>query len=222
MAEITQAFFVGLLSAATPCLLPLYPAFIAYLTANATTIAGQRLAGLLGGVILAGVLCAMVVVALVITVLALPLGSVLQIAVPFADAAVIVLGVGLLVGRNPFERLPGARVPTLGNPFGQAFVYGLLLGPLALPCAGPFLVALLVISTDVVDAGIRLFTFVAFGLGFGAPLVALSLATTVRQQALVRAIVSWRGVVDRVGGVLLVAIGLAGLAGTLPTLLPQP
>ena len=218
MTELVEAFGLGLLSAATPCLLPLYPAFIAYLAANATALAGRRAAAFLGVVILAGVLTTMIVAGIVITLLALPLGAVLVWLVPIADALVIALGFGLLVGWNPFARLPGLRVPVHGSPFGQAFLYGVLLGPLALPCAGAFLVALLAISTDVVDAGLRVATFIAFGLGFGLPLVGLSFASAVGRQGLVRSIVAHHASIDRVAGVVLIVVGAAGLVSAWPSL----
>ncbi|MCU0479465.1 MAG: hypothetical protein MUE92_12125 [Chloroflexi bacterium] len=41
------------------------------------------------------------------------------------------------------------------NPFAQAYVDGLLLGPLALPCAGAFLVAILATSLGAADASQR-------------------------------------------------------------------
>ena len=36
------AFTLGLASAASPCLLPLYPSFLAYLSANTAALAGRR------------------------------------------------------------------------------------------------------------------------------------------------------------------------------------
>jgi cytochrome c-type biogenesis protein len=218
VVELGQAFVVGLLSAATPCLLPLYPAFIAYLAVNATTLAGRQAAALPGVVILAGVLSAMIAAGIVITIVALPLGAVLIWLVPLADALVIALGIGLLLGWNPFAKLPGLRVPATGNPFRQAYLYGLLLGPLALPCSGAFLVALLAISTDVVDASLRLATFVAFGLGFGLPLVGLSIASAAGRQALVRTIVAHQIAIDRIAGVVLIGVGAVDLASTWPSL----
>jgi len=216
--ELGEAFAAGLFSAATPCLLPLYPAFIAYLGANATMLTGRRATGLLGLVILAGVLSAMIVAGVVITVVALPFGDVLTWLVPLADGLVIALGVGLLVGWNAFARLPGLRLPAGGSPFRQAYLYGLLLGPLALPCAGAFLVALLAISTDLVDASLRLATFVAFGLGLGLPLVALSFASAAGRQALVRSIVTHTLAIDRAAGLVLIVVGAADLVSSWPSL----
>ena len=200
-------FGAGLLSAASPCLLPLYPGFIAYLGSNAGALEGRRATGLLGLVVLAGVLTMMVAIAILLVAIAVPTSRLLAYATPLVDGLLIVLGVLLVVGRNPFQRLPGMRVPIVPNPYAQAYIYGMMLGPIALPCAGPFLVSLLGISLGVADALGKVGTFVMFGLGFGLPLVLLSLLTSVRSRSVVRWIVSHHRAVEVISGVLLVAIG---------------
>jgi cytochrome c-type biogenesis protein len=211
MGELIEAFTLGLFSAATPCLLPLYPAFVAYLASNLETLRDRRRTAAIGAVVLAGVLSTLVAVGLLVTAFALPLGEVLPVAVPIADVVVIALGLGLVLGRNPFGRLPGMTVPRGGGPVRQAYVYGLVLAPLALPCAGAFLVALLAIATGPLELGLRLATFLAYGLGFGLPLVVLSFASALRGLALARAIAFHHRAVDRIAGVVLVVIGARDL-----------
>jgi cytochrome c-type biogenesis protein len=205
-------FGAGVLSAASPCLLPLYPGFIAYLGSNDNALEGRRATGLLGLIVLAGVLTTMIGVGIVLVIVAVPTSRLLAYATPVVDALLIILGVLLLAGRNPFERLPGMRVPIVANPYGRAFVYGLMLGPIALPCAGPFLVSLLGISIGVVDAAGRIGTFVAFGLGFGLPLVLLSLLTGIRSREIVHWIVAHHRGVEVVAGFLLIAVAIGDLA----------
>jgi cytochrome c-type biogenesis protein len=205
-------FGAGLLSAASPCLLPLYPGFIAYLGSNADRLAGRRATGLLGLLVLAGVLTTMTAAGIVVVAIAVPTSRLLAFATPLIDGLLIVLGLLLLAGRNPFERLPGMLVPIVSNPYGQAYVYGMMLGPIALPCAGPFLVSLLGISLGVADAVGRIGTFLVFGLGFGLPLVLLSLLTTVRSRAIVRGIVAHHREVEVIAGTLLITIGTFDLA----------
>jgi cytochrome c-type biogenesis protein len=204
-------FGAGLLSAASPCLLPLYPGFIAYLSSNARSLEGRRGTGLLGLLVLAGVLTTMTVVGGVLAIAAVPTSRLLAYATPVVDGLLIVLGLLLLAGRNPFERLPGMRVPVVADPYRQAYVYGVLLGPLALPCAGPFLVSLLGISLGIVDAAGKIATFLIFGLGFGLPLVVLSLLTGVRSQQIVRWIVAHHRAVEVIAGVLLIAVAIVDL-----------
>jgi len=210
------SFSLGLASAASPCLLPLYPSFLAYLTANTRSLDGRRGTGLLGLLILGGVLTTMLGVAILLVVAAVPIGVVLGYAIPLVDGLLIILGVLLIAGRNPFERLPGARVPIVANPYAQAYVYGVMLGPIALPCAGPFLVGLLGISLGVADAIGRIGTFLAFGLGFGLPLVLLSLLAGVRARAVVHWIVARHRAIEIGAGLLLIVVAVVDLVDKWP------
>jgi cytochrome c-type biogenesis protein len=212
------AFTLGLGSAASPCLLPLYPSFLAYLTANARALEGRRASGFLGLIILGGVLTTMLVVAAVLVVLSAPLGSLLGVLIPAIDLLLIALGLALLAGRNPFERLPGASVPIVANPYGQAYLYGLMLGPLALPCAGAFALSLIAFSIGVEELAPRILTFLAFGLGFGLPLVLLSLLAGARRQQVVRFVTRHHRTIEIVGGLILIAVGIWDLATNLDSI----
>jgi cytochrome c-type biogenesis protein len=164
---------------------------------------------------LAGVLTALVAVALVLNALAVPSTDLLRVVVPLVDGLLILLGVLLISGRNPFERLPGITVPVVRNPLGQAYLYGLLLGPVALPCAGPFVLALLAISVGIEDTTLRLGSFLVYGLGFGAPLVLLSFVAAARRQALMGVVLRHHEMIMWLAGVALVAAGLYDLAATI-------
>lgn len=208
MGELVAVFAAGVASAASPCLLPLYPGFLAYLSANAGSLAGRRASGLLGLLVLAGLMTTMVLIGALLLAVAIPIGRVASLLVPIIDGLLIVLGVLLLAGRNPFNRLPGLAVPIVRNPYGQAYVYGLMLGPIALPCAGPFLAALLALSVGLGDAVLRLGTFVVFGLGFGLPLVILSLLAGARQRSIVRTVTSHHRPIEVISGLVLIAVAL--------------
>ena len=153
----------------------------------------------------------MTVVGIGLSIVGVTTGRLLAYVTPIVDGLMIVLGVLLLAGRNPFARMPSLPVPILANPFGQAFVYGLLLGPIALPCAGPFLVSLLGISLGVTDSIGKIGTFLVFGLGFGLPLVVLSLFAAARGQAIVRWIVRRHRAIEIVAGILLIAVAILDL-----------
>ncbi len=211
MDGLWLAFTLGLASAASPCLLPLYPSFLAYLSANTAALAGRRGTGLLGLIILLGVLTTMLAVALILVVVAVPIGAVLGYIIPIVDGLLILLGVLLLSGRNPFERLPGMRVPFVANPFGRAYVYGLLLGPLALPCAGAFALSLIAFSVGLADTLQKIVVFIAYGLGFGLPLVLLSLLAGARQRQIVQYVTRHHRIIEIIGGVVLIAVGVGDL-----------
>lgn len=153
----------------------------------------------------------MLAVAAILVIVAVPIGAVLGYLVPAVDLLLITLGVLLLSGRNPFERLPGTTVPIVANPFGQAYLYGLMLGPLALPCAGAFALSLIAYSVGLAETLPRILTFVVYGLGFGLPLVALSLLAGARREQIVRLITRNHRTIEVVGGLLLVGVGIGDL-----------
>jgi len=191
--------------------LPLYPSFLAYLSANTDALAGRRGSGLLGLIILLGVLTTMLVVAVILVIVSVPIGAVLAYLIPLTDAVLITLGVLLLVGRNPFARMSSVRVPFVANPFGRAYLYGLLLGPLALPCAGAFALALVAYAVGLADAVQKVAVFLVYGLGFGLPLVILSLLAGARQQQIVRFVTTHHRAIDIAAGVLLISVGVGDL-----------
>jgi cytochrome c-type biogenesis protein len=208
VGELVAVFAAGVASAASPCLLPLYPGFLAYLSANAGSLAGRRATGLLGLLVLAGLLTTMVALGVALVVVAVPVGRVASALIPIVDGLLLALGVLLIAGHNPFNRLPGLRVPLVRNPYGQAYVYGVMLGPIALPCAGPFLAALLAVSVGLGDAVLRVGTFLVFGLGFGLPLVVLSLLAGARQRSVVRWVTAHHRPIEVVSGVVLITVAL--------------
>jgi cytochrome c-type biogenesis protein len=153
----------------------------------------------------------MLAVAIALVLVAIPMGAVLVYLIPAVDLLLIVLGVLLLAGRNPFERLPGTQVPIVADPFGQAYVYGLMLGPLALPCAGAFALSLVAYSVGLTETLPRIITFLVYGLGFGLPLVLLSLLAGARREQVVRFVTRHHRPIEIVGGILLVGVGLGDL-----------
>jgi cytochrome c-type biogenesis protein len=210
MEPLVATFVLGLGSAASPCLLPLYPGFIAYLagTSPAADRQGRGSPALLGLAVLAGLMTTMIVIGVALSMLAVPFTAVLRWTVPAATVVLVGLGLALLAGRNPFARMAGVRMPIVHNRLGQAYVYGLLVGPIALPCAGPFLIALLAISVGLADALTRIASFVVYGLGFGLPLVLLAAIGASKGQAITRAVARHHPTLLRITGGLLIATAL--------------
>jgi len=214
----------GVAATITPCVLPLYPAFLAYLTAPQVAAGGgtRRPPPAVAAVLVwLGVVVGMVALGAVIAWLSLGLGSVLRLILPAADLLLIGLGILLLMGRNPFVRLPQPSPAAFGRagPYAGSFLYGLLFAPIALPCSGPFLVGIFLASLTLGDALRQLGFFAAFGVGFGLPLLALGLIGQVRARDLARAMVRWERIIQLVLGVALIVIGAWDLWTNLPQVL---
>jgi cytochrome c-type biogenesis protein len=198
---------LGLLATTSPCVLPLYPGFLAYLSGQ-SGLEQSRSKYLLGLFVLAGVLTMMLALGGLIALLAVSVASILAYIIPLADLLILCLGLLLLFDRNPFVTLPQIRVPVLKHPFLNAYVYGLLYGPIALPCSGPLVVGIFALSFTAGEALSKLWTFLWFGLGFGIPLLILSLLSGAFQRQLVSLFARHSRTINIVGGLLLVAVAV--------------
>jgi cytochrome c-type biogenesis protein len=184
MEAILTSLSLGLLATTSPCVLPLYPGFLAYLSGNQAS--GSKTRYFLGVFVLLGVLAMMLALGGLIALLSVSIGRALSILIPFADLLIIGLGVLLLGNINPFKQLPQIQVPGLSHPLANAFMYGLLYGPIALPCSGPLVVGIFAFSLTAGEALAKLTIFLWFGLGFGLPLLALSLLSGRLQRQITR------------------------------------
>jgi cytochrome c-type biogenesis protein len=208
MEALIGSFWLGVGAAASPCLLPLYPTFLAMLAGRRGDDTRGRWA-FLGLAVVLGVVTALTIVGMVVTAVSFSLSGVLAWVVPISTVLLVILGVLLILGRNPFAVLTTVQMPVIRHPLAQAYVYGLLYGPVALPCAGPFIVALLAISIGLEETTARLGTFVAFGLGMGAPLIVISLLGATRARSLTTWLTRHHLAIGRVAGVLLIVAALA-------------
>jgi cytochrome c-type biogenesis protein len=203
------SLLLGLLTTTSPCILPLYPGFLAYL-GNQNETGRQKY--FLGLFVLAGVLTMMIALGGMIALLAVPIGSVLRYIVPLADVLILFLGILLLLDRNPLSTLPQIQLPVLRHPYANAYVYGLLYGPIALPCSGPMVVGIFALSFTAGEALRQLWTFLWFGLGLGLPLLALSFLSAALQRQLTALFARHSRSTNLVGGLLLVGVALFDLA----------
>lgn len=203
------SLFLGLLTTTSPCILPLYPGFLVYLSGQAEMGKQKYLLGLF---VLAGVLTMMLALGGLIAGLALPIGRVLIYLIPLADLLIFLLGIVLLLNRNPFKTLPQIQLPVLRHPYGNAYVYGLLYGPIALPCSGPLVVGIFVLSFTAREAFSQLWVFLWFGLGLGLPLLLLSFLSAALQRQLTVLFARHSRVVNFIGGLLLVGVAIYDLS----------
>jgi cytochrome c-type biogenesis protein len=207
---------LGLLATTSPCVLPLYPGFLAYISGGQEGLENKAGRYLLGFFVLAGVLVMMLALGGVIALLSISVGRALSVIVPIADGIIILLGILLLLNVNPFKSLPQVQVPVLSHPFVNAFIYGLLYGPIALPCSGPLVVSIFALSLTAAEALSKLNIFFWFGMGFGIPLLLLSFLSGASQRWITRQFAQRARLINLVSGLLLVAVGIYDLISNWP------
>ncbi|RPJ23241.1 MAG: hypothetical protein EHM33_21505 [Chloroflexi bacterium] len=208
METILTSLSLGLLATTSPCVLPLYPGFLAYISGGQAGLQNKTSRYFLGFFVLAGVLTMMLALGGIIALLSVSVGRALSIVIPLADLIIILFGILLLLNINPFKRLPQVQVPVLSHPFVNAFIYGLLYGPIALPCSGPLVVSVFALSLTAAEVFSKLNIFLWFGIGFGVPLLLLSFLSGAAQRWITRQFAIRARLINILSGLLLLSVGI--------------
>jgi cytochrome c-type biogenesis protein len=209
------ALLAGLVSFLSPCVLPLIPGYLSYVTGmvGADLDSGRRKGRVLAGTLL--FIAGFAAVFVTTTVLAAQVGRLLvqhdrQVQL-VAGILIIGLGVaflGLVPGlQNQWrvQRLPAAGL--LGAP-----VFGAVFALSWLPCVSPTLGAVVTLGAVSGDTGRAAVLGVAYCLGIGLPFIALGLGMR-KLGGVVRFIRRNSRWVTRIGGVMLIIVGLALVTG---------
>jgi cytochrome c-type biogenesis protein len=212
--DLALAFVAGLLSFASTCVLPLVPAYVAYMGAAATDEPAtvRRQLGVLGNAALfvAGFSTAFVALGASFGLIGADLKAYRPILLPIAGTALVLIGVALLIwGRLPglmgekrfqvAHRLP--RAPWAAYVIGLAFAIGWT------PCVGPILAAILLRagSSGTAAQGAVLLALYSAGLGLPFLLAAGLSGMLTRVLARVRGAYA---ALNAVAAIFLIAMGL--------------
>jgi len=213
VTEYLEAFALG--NAAilgNVCMLPLYPGLFVLLADRVEAGGSPRSIRWMGVLVLAGVLTAMVGVGAALYLLSRTFSDVLGVVLPVMYGLVAVLGILMILDRNPLVRMRTAEAPIVSNPSVTAYIYGLAMAPLTLPCTGPLIISAFVLGgvrgTDELADGLAYFLF--FGLGFGWPVVLLPLLAAPAQQTITRFLTRYHRAITIASGLLLLAVAFIG------------
>lgn len=221
LVAVAVAALAGLVSFLSPCVLPLVPGYLSYMTGLAGADLRDRLdrpdARTRGRVLLgtAGFIAGFTLIFTLTTVLVAGVSRTLLVHQRTIEIVVgvliIVLGaafVGWVPGLQRewrLHKLPAAGLasaPVLGAVFALSWV----------PCTGPTLTAVLGLATVTGSTGRAITLAIAYSLGLGLPFVIFGLGFR-RLIGLHKAIRRHSQWVTRVGGALLVLVGLALVTG---------
>lgn len=208
------AALAGLVSFLSPCILPLVPGYLSYVTG----LVGADLDSPRRGRVLAGVTLfttGFAAVFITVSVLAASAGRALiqydrQIQI-VVGVVIIVLGVaflGLIPGLQNEVRV--RRLPSAG--LAGAPVFGAVFALSWVPCLSPTLAAVLGLAGVGGSTGRAVALAIAYCLGIGLPFLAFGLGMR-RLAGVVKAIRRNSRWVTRVGGAMLILVGLALVTG---------
>ena len=213
---LATALGAGLLSFVSPCVLPLVPAYLGFITglsadelrraqgSRRLKVASQAATFVLG-------------LAAVFTILgasATALGQTLlehqPLLLKVSGALVVVFGLHMLgIVRVPLLYRSARLVepPAAGGGLAGSFALGLAFGAGWTPCIGPFLAGLLGLAASEQTVAQGMLLLLVYALGLGIPFLAAGLAVD-RSLAFARALRPHLPTIERGSGVLLVGMGL--------------
>jgi cytochrome c-type biogenesis protein len=210
--SLALAFVGGLLSFASPCVLPLVPAYLGYLGGG--TVAGvvsDKKAGVFHSLaFVAGFSLVFVALGASVGVISSLLSRYLVWVQRIGGIVLIVFGLhtlGLL--KIPFLYYDTrAQMQRRGVGYLSSFLMGVFFSAGWAPCVGPILTAILLLASNTQTAGQGAFLLFVYALGLGVPFVLAGLAVGsltawIRRMGRYMQWVSW------ISGVLLILIGAA-------------
>ena len=215
LGAVAVAVLAGLASFLSPCILPLVPGYLSYVTglAGADLDSGHRRGRVIAGISLfiAGFTAVFITLIVLATSAAMQLMVHRRLIEIVAGVIVIVLGlafIGLVPGLERqwrVQKLPAAGL--VGAP-----VFGVVFALSWAPCTGPTLAAMIALGSTSGSQARAVTLAVAYSLGIGLPFIAVGLGfqRLIGVIKFIRRNSQW---VTRIGGALLVIVGLALVTG---------
>lgn len=219
--SLSLAFLAGLVSFLSPCVLPVVPSYVAFVSGltleelrGGAPPAARRVAVLHSVLFVAGFSLVFMTLGLVATSLGTPIARALPWLSRLGGAVLILLGLYMLgwlpirwMGRDLRPRLSG----TAAGPVGSILV-GMAFGAGWTPCIGPILASILLYTSleSTMLEGVGLLG--AYAIGLGLPFVAASSALNVFLAGSAKAR-RWLAPLQRVAGSILVIVGMLMVTG---------
>ncbi len=215
LTDYIALFGAGVASFLAPCLVPLVPAYLGMIVGESGDQGDIAAAVPATLIFIAGFAAVFAALGVAAGSIGSSLSSVQDVLQRVGGVIVIVLGLvllGVVRGRLVQERRLLNRLPNVGGS-ARPLVLGVAFGAAWSPCVGPLLGAALVVAAhggQPVRGGLLLLAYAA-GIGVPFLLASLGLAASPGIAARVRSI---GPALERIGGVLLVVLGVLLATGT--------
>lgn len=207
LAALPIALFAGLISFLSPCVLPLVPGYVAYATGFSSS----------KGKVLLGSILFVLGFTFVFASYGLAFGGLGSQIAANEDVITKVLGIftigmgSIFLGLFPFAPTIAPKISTTGGIAGAPLL-GVLFGVGWTPCIGPALATVQTLAFNESSAVRGAILSIGYGIGLGIPFILSGLYLDRSKK--IRTFFLRNGVmVSRVGGALLILIGIMQLTG---------
>ncbi len=194
-------FLAGILSVASPCILPLLPAIMAYSAEN------NRAKPLL---IIFGLSISFIVMGILTSAFGAFIINYIEFMQVLAALIIFILGIMLLIDNyqffNVFSKvsLPSGKT---GSGLLGALLLGISLGIVWIPCTGPVLGAVLAFVASEGRIGYGSVMLAIYSLGFAVPMLIIGYSTNITSEKL-REMTSKGHYIKQVSGTILILISI--------------
>lgn len=211
-APFALAFTAGMIATVNPCGFAMLPAYLGYFLGvesgdDIDTGTGLWRALLVAAAVSAGFLVLFAIAGAIVSWTSFSVGRFSPWLTVVIGVVLVGVGIGFLRGWEPKVRLPQLGRGGKSRGLGSMFVFGISYAIASLSCTlGPFTsVVASTFSRRSPAAGVA--TFVAYGLGMGLLLAALTVALALARQGFVGGLRRALPYVQRVSGAVMVAMG---------------
>ena len=214
-APLAYAFGVGMVATVNPCGFAMLPAYLSFFLglegAGDDARTDVLRAVVIGATITAGFVAVFGLLGLVFTAFSVSVQATIESWLPWLTIGLglllVVLGTQLLRGKALNFRIPTPSKGVDDRQLASVFVFGVSYALVSLSCTIPLFLA--VVSTTFTNKNFvsGLATYVAYALGMGVVLIALTVALALARQSLVRTIRRALPYVYKVSGALLLVAG---------------
>ncbi len=209
------ALLAGLVSFASPCVLPLVPGYLGYIGGFA---GGADRRGAARGRLLLGVALFVLGFTVVFVLLVLTTSILGALLLPWIDlitriVGVLVIVMGLVfIGQFTFLQRSFRPSWTIATGIGGAPILGVAFGLTWAPCIGPTLAVVIALSLNEASAGRGVLLGIVYSLGLGIPflLVALGLQWVTGSVAWMKRNIR---LINIFGGSMLILVGVLMVSG---------
>jgi cytochrome c-type biogenesis protein len=209
-APLAYAFGVGMVATVNPCGFAMLPAYLSFFLglegAEEDTRASVLQALTIGGVVTAGFLVVFGLLGILLDGALSWVQQYLPWVTIVLGLVLVVLGIALLRGRSFSVRLPTFG-GTGGRQLPSVFLFGVSYALVSLSCTIPLFIAAVAPSFTHANFASGVAAFLAYGLGMGVVLIALTVALALARHSLVRRLRRALPYIYKVSGVLLIVAG---------------
>jgi cytochrome c biogenesis protein CcdA len=209
-AELTYAFTLGMVATVNPCGFAMLPAYLSYFL-GLEGEPGQKASVLralgVGLAVTAGFVVVFGVIGLGITQLSLSIERQLPYVTMVIGVGLFGLGIAMLRGFELSVRLPKVQMGTSGRELSSMFLFGVSYAIASLSCTIGLFLPVMTRAFDSNDLASGMAAFIAYAVGMGLVLSAVTIALSLARGGLVTNLRQAQPYISRISGGLLVVAG---------------